>query len=270
MFSRLNLAAVSLLCCFSFLTVNEARGQYISHILNKMELQQKSLSSLRSKIALEKYDFQLGQSDFYEGTTIFSRTGENQENLRIEWTKPSLESLSVVNGQYVIYRPRLNQAIIGKIAGAMKAFDDLAMQLSLLKMSKKEIKANYFIRYLGQETLKNGTRTWHLELTPRETAFYKKIEFWVEGGGLPVQVKFLQPNNDTTTVLLSDWKQNETIGIKFFQINLPKNTKIIRASAPDVRNGGKTIKSMEAKTVKKTEKNNRRVKRQSVKRKRRR
>jgi outer membrane lipoprotein-sorting protein len=266
-FSKLSLAAFLLTACFCLTTVNEARGQ-IDPILKKMELHQKSLSSLRGKITMEKYNFQLGERDTYEGTTIYLPAGKNQLMLRIDWTKPHQESISLVKTQYVVYQPRLNLALVGKIED-VRQDARAAEALSLLKMSKKEIKANYHITYFGQDTTKSGIKTWHLQLKPKKDASFKEIDFWVEGGGMPIQVRFFQSNNDSTTVLLSDWKKNEPISPKIFQINLPKRTKIIRSSTGDARGSSKTIKPVAAKTVKKIEKNKKSTKKQQVRKKRR-
>lgn len=227
--SRLRLAIVSFTLFFNVLAVTEAQAQVLNEILKKLEAHQKSLSSLRSRVTMEKYDAQLRESDVFEGTAIYLRAAGNQISVKIDWTKPFAESLSLINGQYVLYRPRLRQALVGRV-DKEKENIKVSDALSFLTMSKKEIKANYNIMYLGQETVK-GTLTWHLVFKPKKPDIYKSAEFWVNGSGMPIQAKVLQHNNDSTTVLLSDFKKNETINVRIFQLNLPKGTKIIKTSA---------------------------------------
>ena len=126
--------------------------------------------------------------------------------VRIDWTKPAQEVLSVVNGKYVIYRPRLNRlspASTKNATGSGKANSALAF----MNMSKAQLKANYTIRYIGQENVSGGIPTWHLELTPKTKQNYKFADLWVDGNGMPIQAKVTENNNDTTTVLLSNLKK---------------------------------------------------------------
>lgn len=230
--SRLSLPTILLSLCFTVLSVTDAKAQdnALNQILKRMEAHQKVLSSLRSKVTMVKYNPQLDVSDINEGTALYFRTAKNQRWVRIDWTKPVTETLSVINGEYVLYRPRINQAIVGKIDEKNHNVW-IINALSFVNMSRKEIIANYVIRYTGQETVKDGTKTWHLEITPKKVAIYKTAELWVNGDGMPVQAKVIEPNNDTTTVLLSDFTKNQTMRGADFQINLPKGTKIISKSA---------------------------------------
>ena len=95
-------------------------------------------------------------------------------------------------------------------------------------MSKEQLKANYNVKYLGEETVGGGTRTLHLELTPKAVGKYKSAEIWVDGNGMPVQTKIVEINNDSTTVLLTNLRINETIKPSVFTINLPKGTKEVK------------------------------------------
>ena len=95
-------------------------------------------------------------------------------------------------------------------------------------MSKTELKANYSIRYVGQESISGAVQTWHLELTPKKAKGYKIAEIWVDGDGMARQMKITENNNDTTTVVLSKLEKNETINADVFTIKYPKGTKIVK------------------------------------------
>jgi outer membrane lipoprotein-sorting protein len=142
--------------------------------------------------------------------------------VRVDWTKPVEEMLVVRNGQYMLYRKRLKQAIIGKVNAAQDS-GKANNALAFMNMSKAQLKANYSIKYLGEETVSNGVKTARLELTPKNATSYKLAEIWVDADGMPVQAKVTESNNDTTTVLLSNIQKNITINADIFDPTLPKN-----------------------------------------------
>ena len=146
--------------------------------------------------------------------------------VRIDWTKPVEETLTVVNGKYTLYRKRLDQAIVGNAKEA-KGNGKASNALSFMNMSKEELNANFTITYMGKEDVSGGVPTWHLELMPKSTASFKVAELWVDGNGMPIQAKVFESNNDTTTVLLSNLEKNGQIKADVFKVVLPPKTKII-------------------------------------------
>ncbi len=226
-FSRSGFTAVALILLFSAFAVTETKAQQLNEILKRMEVSHNNIKSLRSSVRMVKYDSILKVSDTTDGTSIYLPLKGRDALVRIDWTKPAQETLSVVNGKYVIYRPRLNQAIIGNVKDA-KGSGKANGALSFMNMSKAQLKANYDIKYLGQENVNGGTPTWHLELTPKTPQNYKSAELWVDGDGMPIQAKIIEKNNDATTILLSNIKKNETINAEAFNVNLPENVKRIK------------------------------------------
>jgi outer membrane lipoprotein-sorting protein len=225
---RLGLAAAALMLFFNAFVVTEtkAQGAY-DVVLKKMDEHYKALTSLRASVTMVKFDSLLQENDKYEGTTMYLPAKGRDAYVRINWSKPAEEILSVVNGKYVIFRPRLNQAIIGETKntrGSSKANNALAF----MNMSRAQLKANYTIRYMGQETVSGGTPTWHLELTPKTKQKYKLADLWVDGNGMPIQAKVTEDNNDTTTVLLTNLQKNATINAGEFEVALPKDVKIAK------------------------------------------
>ncbi|HEX8637747.1 MAG TPA: outer-membrane lipoprotein carrier protein LolA, partial [Pyrinomonadaceae bacterium] len=99
--------------------------------------------------------------------------------------------------------------------------------LAFMSMSKAQLKANYNVKYIGQENV-GAVPTWHLELTPKAAGSYKQADLWVDGNGMPIQAKVIERNNDATTVLLTNLQKNITIQSEIFALNPPKGTKIIK------------------------------------------
>jgi outer membrane lipoprotein-sorting protein len=224
-FLRLSLAAVAVTLFFNAFAASDAKAQFAQQeILNRMNKHNQALQSLRSNVTMVKYNSQLKETDVTEGTTTYLPSKGRDAYVRIDWTKPAEEMLVVRNGQYLLYRKRLNQAIIGKVKdaqGSGKANNALAF----MNMSKAQLKANYSIKYLGEETVSNGVKTARLELTPKQTTSYKLAEIWVDADGMPVQAKVVESNNDTTTVMLSNIQKNITINASIFDPKLPKDVK---------------------------------------------
>ena len=139
-----------------------------------------------------------------------------------------MEHLAVGAGQYILYRPRLEQAIIGKVSDSKGNSSTAGGALAFMSMNRAQLKANYDVAYIGEETVNGSVKTWHIQLTPKNTASYKSADLWVDTNGMPVQAKVIERNNDSTTVQLTNIERNATVAANVFQLKPPKNTKIIQ------------------------------------------
>jgi outer membrane lipoprotein-sorting protein len=202
----------------------------LRQILKRMDDNNKSLVSLKGNIKMNKFNAQLGENDLTEGDISYiPGRSEKQIYVRIDWTKPVVEHLAIANGEYVLYRPRTKQAIVGKVdsvkgGGGQKAGGALAF----MSMTKAQLSENYTVKYLGDETVGGATKTFHLELTPKKPTSYKSAELWVDANGMPVQAKVVEKNNDATTILLQKIDKNATIKTSAFKISPPKDVKIVQ------------------------------------------
>ena len=226
-FSRLSFAALALVLFFNAFAVTEAKAQQINEILKRMETHRQNLTSLRANVMMVKYDPVLKAADTYEGTSMYLPLKGRDALVRIDWAKPAQETLAVVKGQYIVYRPRLNQYFTGSTKDA-KGSGKANNALSFMNMSKAELKANYNIVYIGEEKVSDGTRTAHLQLNPKTAQNYKSAELWVDKDGMPIQAKVIEKSNDTTTIFLSNIKKNENINANLFKVQLPKDAKQIK------------------------------------------
>jgi outer membrane lipoprotein-sorting protein len=227
-FLRFGFMAIALVFFFNAVAVTETKAQIVlNEILKRMEAHRAALQTMQSEVTMVKTDALLGESDTYQGTVKYipGKT-ENNMYIRIDWTKPD-EKLAVVKTKYVLYRPPINQAIVGEVKQA-KNSANAGGALAFMSMSKAQLKANYSYKYLGEATLSNGAKTVHLELTPKTAQKYKSAELWVDFDGMPLQMKIVEKNGDSTTVLLSKVNKNITLDPNAFNINLPKNTKVVK------------------------------------------
>jgi outer membrane lipoprotein-sorting protein len=227
-FLKFGLAAIAVTFFFNAVAVTETKAQAVlPEILKRMEAHRASLQTMQSQVTMVKKDALLDESDTFQGTVKYipGKT-ENDMYIRIDWTKPN-EQLAVTKTTYTLYRPQLKQAIKGQVSKA-KNSANAGGALSFMSMSKAQLRANYSYKYLGEETLSNGAKTVHLELIPKTAQKYKSAELWVDSDGMPLQMKIVEKNGDSTTVLLSNVKKNPTLKGSDFVITYPKDTKEIK------------------------------------------
>jgi outer membrane lipoprotein-sorting protein len=205
-FLRICFVVIALFFVCGAVSVSETNAQ-VNQILKQMQSRYKKLKTLRASILSELYNSQLRDSDTMQGSLILLPLKGRNALVRVDWKKPREELLSIDDKQYIAYNPGLNQAYIGGTEQIKKDTLSTRSPLAFINMSKAQLKANYSIKYLGAEKLRNGKKTWHLELTPKQAQNYKKTDLWIDGNGMPLQVKLTQLNNDTNTVLLSGLKK---------------------------------------------------------------
>jgi len=98
---------------------NAQSAGLVSSVLNRMERNRQSLRSLKASLSMEKYNAQLRDKDNYTGWVLYVPGSGRDASVRIEWQKPQHEILAVSKGQYQLFRPRLNQVMVGK-SGSVK------------------------------------------------------------------------------------------------------------------------------------------------------
>ncbi len=200
----------------------------INEILRRMDAHNKGLTTLRAKIAMVKKDSVLGTNDTMTGKAIYAKRPGKDALVRIDWERPE-ESLAVKDGNYIIFRPKLNVAYTGSVKDADKKNNSKGSTsaLAFMNMSRAELRANYDVSLLGEnETLSNGVNTIHLQLTPKAATSYKTAELWVDVDGMPQQTRIIEKNNDTTTVLLGNIEKNVKLDVSAFFISLPAKVEI--------------------------------------------
>lgn len=200
-------------------------AQPLNEIMSLMESHKEALQTLRADVRMAKWESQLKITDFQKGNVSYiSKEGRNGY-VRINWTDPVREILVVVKGKYVLYRPALGQAIKGKVNG--KGNGKASNILAFISMSKRQLRQNYLVRFLGNSTL-GGNRVFHLKLVPKGKQSYKFAELWIDKNGMPIQAKVIEKNNDSSTIRLTNLKKNVKIKNSVFRLKLPKSVKIIK------------------------------------------
>ena len=198
--------------------VSNARAQsagLVSSVLSRMERAKQSLKTLRANVSMSKYNSQLRDTEDFSAL------------MRLEWSKPRHEILAVSNGNYSLYRPRLNMVIEGK-TGSMKSQKDGDV-LALINMSAAQLRTKFGnFQDEREETLWGGVHTTHFKAVPKTAASYKYIEIWVDDSGMPVQTKMVEKNDDSTTLRLSSVEKNQAISKDQFTLKLDSNVKRVK------------------------------------------
>lgn len=198
----------------------------LGEILKRMDDHNKAITSVQADVTMVKLNVQLNEPDTYIGSTSYLPNAKGKRYMRLDWTKPRVEQVSVIGDDYRLYKPSINQVYIGKVNKA-KSSAGAGNALGFMSMNREQLRANYNVVYLGTENA-GGVSTWHLQLTPKIATNYKSAELWVDTNGMPVQAKVFEQNNDTTTVTLQNIRKNVQISASIFVLNIPKGAKEIK------------------------------------------
>jgi len=212
-----------------FVSPTATNGQgagLVSSVLNRLEKNRASLKSLRAGIIMEKYNSQIGNKEQFKGVVAYVPGAGRNASVRLEWSSPQHEIIAVANGKYTIFRPRLGQAIVGSQKNAPSSASGI---LDMMYMSRQQLETRFQpVQDVREETLWGGVGTIHVTLVPKGNASYKYAEVWIDNGGMPVQTKIVEKNDDSTTMRLTALEKNVSISNGDFQIKLDSSVKIVK------------------------------------------
>ena len=228
-FATLGLALAILVAAVAVSSPTQVDAQsagLVSALINRMERNRRELKSLRAGINMEKYDARIRDTDRRNGVVLYVPGQGRNAYVRVDWQYPAKETLAVADGQYTLFRPRLNMAYKGA-AGSSRA--KAGGVFDFLNMSGQQIRTRFEpLQDIYEETLWGGVSTTHIKLVPKGGASYKYAEVWIDGGGMPVQTKVVEKNDDATTVRLTDMQKNAGISLDQFKLQLDGSVKIIK------------------------------------------
>ncbi len=200
----------------------------VSSILNRMDRNRRDLKSLRSGLTMQKYNAQIRTEEMYRGELQYvAGTGTNM-NVRVDWTRPAREHLAVKNGQYTLFRPRLNMAYQGSTKAQQKNTKVSNVLGFGLNITGAQAKTKFDVEYVGEGILYGDVFVTQLKLTPKGAAGYQFAEVWVDRSGMPVQTRVVERNGDFTTVRLTGVQKNAPVSAGAFELSLPAGVKIVR------------------------------------------
>src|SRR5919106_5828053 len=209
-------------------TSNGQGAGLVSSVLSRMEKNRASLKTLRAGISMVKYNSQLGVEDKYNGVVLYLPGAGRQASVRIDWSSPRREVITVANNKYIIYRPNLNVAYTGN-SRSMKG-EKVGGLMEMMNMSRGQLESRFHpVKDVREETLWGGVGTIHLTLVPKGNAGYKYAEVWIDSAGMPVQTKIVEKNDDSTTMRLTALEKNQKINASDFDVKLDSSVKIVKS-----------------------------------------
>lgn len=203
-------------------------AQVMSPVLVKMEQAGRNLKSLQAGIAQEKMDRTLGVKESSTGSFFYKASTPGNERVLLEYTSPIPETVSVVGDKVSIYQPKINQLFVT----TRKASANKNRSLNFIGLGYSEaasqLRERYDITILGETDI-NGRRATQIQLDPKNKAEgVQALMIWVDHQTwLPIQY-FVQEKGSKTTITLSSMKPNVPIPDEKFEIDVPKNAKIVR------------------------------------------
>jgi outer membrane lipoprotein-sorting protein len=229
-FATLGLALAILVAAVAVSSPTKVDAQsagLVSALINRMEKNRRELKSLRAGISMVKYDSHLREDTDKRGGQVLYVPGQGRNAyVRVDWQYPAKETLAVADGQYTLFRPRLNMAYRGA-AGSSRA--KAGGVFDFLNMSGQQIRTRFEpLQDIYEENLWGGVHTTHIKLVPKGGASYKYAEVWIDGSGMPVQTKVIEKNDDATTVRLMNVERNAGISLDQFKLQLDGSVKIVK------------------------------------------
>ncbi len=207
-----------------------AQPQLLTGILNKMEKANQDLKSLKAEMVLQKTNTQIGVTDSEFGQLLYKpAAGRTKQKLRIDYTKPSKDIVSVDGDNFVFYQPRINQAFKGLASKLSKGKQGGFAQFITVGLngSLKSASGRYQVSFVRDEMV-NGVMTSVLRLTPKSSDQFTSIEIWVnQQNWFPAQFRGTERNGDLTTVTLKNLQLNVAVPDNAFAVNLPSGTKVV-------------------------------------------
>jgi outer membrane lipoprotein-sorting protein len=229
-FIPLSVMVLGILVALTTVSPTSANGQsagLVSSVLSRMEKNRKDLRTMRASISMQKYNSQLRDSDTFQGIVLYVPGSGRQGSVRIDWSKPRREIMSVMNGKYTIYRPNLKVVYTGNSNSKTNKAGDI---LGMMYMTRQQLEARFQpVQDVREETLWGGVSTIHLTLVPKGNASFKYAEIWIDMGGMPVQTKVVEKNDDSTTMRLTGVERNIRINSDEFNIKLEADVKVVKS-----------------------------------------
>lgn len=190
-------------------------------LLSRMRARQTELGSLRARLEQTKSYPQLGLEDPPErGHLYLVRSGKSSK-VRVEIESPDARILTVKDGSYLLYQPRIRQAVSGKVSAVSKKglFSGVLMGSP---DALDELEKSYQVRELDGHRLEFSAR-------PGAEVYCRRIELWVDKRLLlPIRQTCEETNRSVITFSLSELETNVPLNAKLFEIELPPGVERVR------------------------------------------
>ena len=159
------------------------------------------------------------------GTIIVKRLKPHDIRIRIDFTNPRRQSVSIGGGKAEVFYPQINEAQEVDL-GKNRSLVDQFMLLGFGSNSA-ELKNAYSVTLGGADSI-NGEKTTRIVLVPKDRevlAHVKRCELWISDKGWTVQQKFHTGGGDYQLSTYTRMNPNPIIADKDLKVELPKGVK---------------------------------------------
>jgi outer membrane lipoprotein-sorting protein len=188
----------------------------------------RGLETLHARFTQVKSYPQLDLTDPPEkGFVVADLRDSNERKIRLEIETREKRVLVVTGGRYLLYQPKINQAIEGKVESGRAGG---AGFVSFLTGDLSRAHQDYDVSSLDDEPV-DGRLTKHLRLRLKKgsQAYYRRIDLWVDTDlWLPVRQVLVEPNQSVIRFRVEDIRRNLSLDDKLFDLDLPSDVKRIR------------------------------------------
>ncbi len=199
-------------------------------VLARMRQAQSNLTTLVAELRQVKSYPQLGIEDPAERGYFYLEHSKNGDTkVKMEIREPEMRILTVRGGEYLLYQPRIKQAVEGKLRGGGKK----AMFSGILTGSPAAMGAleeDYHADSLGLVQL--GERSVNqLRFVARQDArvYCQQIDLWIDTTlWLPVQQSCHEANQSVITFTLEDIRLNVPLAKGTFEVEIPSDVERLR------------------------------------------
>jgi outer membrane lipoprotein-sorting protein len=193
-------------------------------VLERLRAEQANLRTLKARIEQAKSYPQLGIEDPVEKGVLYFQPGK----MRLEIKEPEVRILVVKEGKYLLYQPRIRQAISGRVEGqgTKGLFPGL---LTGSPDAFRELEESYSASDRGEETL-DQRRVHHLTFRalPGVQVYCQQIELFIDASLLlPVRQDCREANQSEITLTVSDIERNLPLDESLFEVRIPDGVERI-------------------------------------------
>ena len=193
-------------------------------LLERMRAEQAGLETLKARLEQVKSYPQLGIEDPVEKGFLYFEPGK----MRLEIQEPEVRILVVKDGKYVLYQPRIRQAISGKVEGqgTKGLFPGI---LTGSPESFRELEKSYSVSNRGEETIdERGVHHLSFRAKPGVPVYCQEIELFIDTALLlPVRQKCREANQSEITLTLAGIERNTLLPRSLFEVEIPDGVERI-------------------------------------------
>lgn len=193
-------------------------------MLARMRARQQALRTLKASVEQMKSFPQLGIDDPAERGRIYLERGRAGETrMRLEITSPETRVLVVDKGGYLLYQPRIKQAVEGTYgdggAGSKGLFTGL---LTGSDGALEALERDY-------EILEPAPGQLRFEAKEGTSVHCQVLELWLdEATGLPWKQSCHEANRSVITLTLSDVEIDGDLPAKVFEVAIPSDVERVK------------------------------------------